>query len=312
MKAIIYRSELDFIARCVMDYSDIETGGDIFGFWTHSGYPSIQYIIGPGPNSNRHATAFYQDKKYLIEMGRLLREKYGLQHIGEWHSHHRLNLAEPSGGDKSTVRRAIETYGLNYFFLTICNIQPKEVNINGFHFSAHKNDYDRAEWVILDGESPMRREFDDKFRNLIYKPIHDRVNYIALPATTLDGVVVVNEGQTAQFPETSWMNTKEGKDQLKIIIESLKKQFNEVKIFQTDDKRVKLEVHANSKQFVIVFPHDVPRTKPEIDIIQRNDGSIRNNFFKDLNLRLKWSEDKYKTYITNYISALYSIDEITD
>src|SRR4051812_13795577 len=103
MKAVIYESELEFIANCVMDYPDIETGGDLFGFWTHSGYPSIQYIIGPGPKSNRTSTAFYQDKDYLIEMGRLLREKFGLQHIGEWHSHHQMNLNHPSSGDKRTI-----------------------------------------------------------------------------------------------------------------------------------------------------------------------------------------------------------------
>jgi hypothetical protein len=42
-KAIIYQSELDYISRCVLDYPNIETGGDLFGFWTYSGFPVIQY-----------------------------------------------------------------------------------------------------------------------------------------------------------------------------------------------------------------------------------------------------------------------------
>ena len=30
-KAIIYKSELEYISRCVLDYLNIETGGDLFG-----------------------------------------------------------------------------------------------------------------------------------------------------------------------------------------------------------------------------------------------------------------------------------------
>ena len=312
MKAIIYKGELDFIARCVMDYPDIETGGDLFGFWTHSGYPSIQYVIGPGPKSNRHATAFYQDKEYLIEIGRLLREKYALQHIGEWHSHHKLGLAEPSGGDKNTIYRAIEKYGLRNFFLTICNIESKDVKINGFYFSANKNDHDHSQWVILDNESPLRKEFDNNHKDLIYKPKEKKVDYIAQPSTTLEGVIVEQEKEIAKFPEGSWMNTKDGKEQLKNITEVLKKQFDDVKIFQTDDKKIKLEVDANNKNFVIIFPHDFPKSKPEIGFLHKRDGSILKQLYNDLNRTLTWKEDKYKIYITNYITALYSIDEIED
>lgn len=30
-KAIIYRSEIDFMSRCILDYPDIETGGSCSG-----------------------------------------------------------------------------------------------------------------------------------------------------------------------------------------------------------------------------------------------------------------------------------------
>ena len=35
----------------------------------------------------------------MERLGGLLFSRAGLQHIGEWHSHHRLGLAEPSGGE---------------------------------------------------------------------------------------------------------------------------------------------------------------------------------------------------------------------
>ena len=36
-KAIIYRSEIDYISRCILDYPNIETGGQLFGYWTALG-----------------------------------------------------------------------------------------------------------------------------------------------------------------------------------------------------------------------------------------------------------------------------------
>jgi hypothetical protein len=159
-KALIYKSELDYISRCVLDYPNIETGGDLFGFWTHSGYPVIQYVIGPGPNANHQSTFFNQDGNYLSEIGNKLRETHGLQHIGEWHSHHQLGLAEPSGHDISTVCKAITQYNLSNFFLVITNIRDNSSSVNGFMFNKEKGrDFDYAGWVILESHSPIRQDF---------------------------------------------------------------------------------------------------------------------------------------------------------
>ena len=51
-KAIIYSSEISFIGRCILDSPNIETGGQLFGFWTASGNPVVVYAIGPGPKAN--------------------------------------------------------------------------------------------------------------------------------------------------------------------------------------------------------------------------------------------------------------------
>ena len=31
-RAIIYRSEIDFVSRCILDCPNFETGGELFGF----------------------------------------------------------------------------------------------------------------------------------------------------------------------------------------------------------------------------------------------------------------------------------------
>ena len=88
--AMIYCSELDYISRCILDSTTIETGGQLFGFWTSTGIPVVLYAIGPGPLANHQVTFFNQDVDYLLNVGTALLQRYGLQHIGEWHSHHQL------------------------------------------------------------------------------------------------------------------------------------------------------------------------------------------------------------------------------
>ena len=101
--AIIYRSEMDYISRCIHDYPNIETGGQLFGFITEAGAPVVCYAIGPGPNANHQSTFFNQDTEYLQNTYNKLNRRYGLRYIGEWHSHHQLGLAKPSGHDASTI-----------------------------------------------------------------------------------------------------------------------------------------------------------------------------------------------------------------
>ena len=76
--AIIYQGELDFISRCILDYPNIETGGQLFGFWTASGVPVVLYAIGPGPNANHQVAFFNQDIDYLTKVGHVLASRYGM------------------------------------------------------------------------------------------------------------------------------------------------------------------------------------------------------------------------------------------
>ena len=53
--ALIYQGELDYLSRCILDRPSIETGGELFGYWTASGVPVVLYAIGPGPRARRTA-----------------------------------------------------------------------------------------------------------------------------------------------------------------------------------------------------------------------------------------------------------------
>lgn len=257
-KALIYKSELDYISRCVLDYPNIETGGDLFGFWTHSGYPVIQYVIGPGPNANHQSTFFNQDGNYLSEIGNKLRETHGLQHIGEWHSHHQLGLAEPSGHDISTVCKAIAQYNLSNFFLVITNIRDNSSSVNGFMFNKEKGrDFDYAGWVILESHSPIRQDFDLKYQDLVYQPRTKEASLLDLSKATLNNLEFFKPEYSSEY----WLSDKSNHLVLKGIIEALGRFVANVQVFQrNDDKTIYLEFHKDNKEYVVIFPIDFPKT----------------------------------------------------
>ncbi|MGN0826390.1 MAG: hypothetical protein ACI4QD_00455 [Kiritimatiellia bacterium] len=159
--AIIYRSELDFISRCILDRRSIETGGELFGFWTGNGVPVVLYAIGPGAHANHQAAFFNQDVDYLVTIGKRLIARYGLQHIGEWHSHHQLGLARPSGHDASTMVNSIRKLNLGRFLLAIGNCTATASTLNAFAFTQSCGyDYVHAAWEIKECESPFRARID--------------------------------------------------------------------------------------------------------------------------------------------------------
>ena len=119
--AIIYRSEMDYISRCIHDYPNIETGGQLFGYLTENGSPVVCYAIGPGMNANHQSAFFNQDTEYLQSTYNELNRRYGLRYIGEWHSHHQLGLAKPSGHDASTIVHGIRRSNFRHFLLCIGN-----------------------------------------------------------------------------------------------------------------------------------------------------------------------------------------------
>ena len=124
----INEREYQRICLWTLKQQSLETGGDLFGLWLDKHTAVIQLVLGPGKNCRRTSTSFYQDVPYLDETGSHLTHKEGLCHIGEWHSHHKLRLNHPSGGDENTVWSNMQKYGLTRFVLFIANIIPAGAN----------------------------------------------------------------------------------------------------------------------------------------------------------------------------------------
>jgi hypothetical protein len=268
IKAIINADELTFIARCVLDFNDLETGGDYFGYWNKDGMPVIKYVTGPGKKTTRTSTSFYQDIEYLHECGDYIHGKFALEHIGSWHSHHKLGLDHPSGGDVNTMRNCLNTQGVDKFFITICNIiSSDEVNINGFLFSnAFRNLYEKSDWVILPDASPYRRQIEDKADFITY-PKTKKAKF-RVSQTTLNASKKIIQPEKADLPKDSYFDTEEGRKFLKNEFEKIKedKDASDVEIIQNADKTIGISFKYEGKELEIRYPLDFSEKNPNPEL----------------------------------------------
>lgn len=123
----IWESEVRFIAGTSIAWPELETGGHLYGLWTASGRAVVAFASGPGPNATHQATHFAQDVDYFRQTTRILRDEYGLQLVGPWHSHHRLGLDKPSGGDEQTTKSLSRRNNLTRLVEILVNHVPPQL-----------------------------------------------------------------------------------------------------------------------------------------------------------------------------------------
>ena len=167
-RIIIYKSEFEYIARCILERNNIETGGQLFGHWTADGTPIILYALGPGPKGNHQPTFFQQDLDYLVKIGKHLKHDFGLHHIGEWHSHHQLGLDHPSGYDIQTMTSSIRKENLGHFLLCIGTCKGNAATARGF--LCDSNRCQDAEWDVITSESPVRPIINRALAGMLIHP----------------------------------------------------------------------------------------------------------------------------------------------
>lgn len=217
--ALIYRSEFDQVSRHILDRRNIETGGQLFGFWTAHGVPVVLFALGPGPKANHQSTFFNQDIDYLLQVGSILTERYGLQHIGEWHSHHQLGLARPSGHDVNTMVSSMVHNNLGRFLMALGNCDETTSVLNAFEFAqGSETAYRQMPWKIKEIDSPFRTviEDDTELRRLIVEPKTKTASH-GREYTTGDAVV----REVPFYPEGYWLHQPENNLILKKIVDSL-------------------------------------------------------------------------------------------
>jgi hypothetical protein len=161
MEAMIYESEVEAMSAWMGDHSRLETGGELFGLWTHTGAPVVMLAIGPGPRARHNPTSFYQDTTHLETEHRRVWEGHGLVDVGNWHSHHHIGLAEPSGGDVASVWGGMASAGWSRFLLGIGNFPHRDeraCTFGLFLFDRARGSFEHVPARILPGTSPLRQQ----------------------------------------------------------------------------------------------------------------------------------------------------------
>jgi len=253
-KVLIYDSEIDRVAQLTVEYPDIETGGSLFGYWTHSGSPVVSYVAGPGQSSQHNVYSFYQDERYLHDLGTELYDQHGLQHVGEWHSHHRLGLNQPSSGDVDTVRSGMAGRNWLRFLLLIATIEESprlEVLQNFFLFSDGEHVPEPLRILLLPGSSPFARPVPDSREE---PRRHGRVPWREGPSTP---------GRRQQAEEVfrgAWFVSTEGKAKLVRVLEQFESAGIESRISPAPDGHtVKLVLPRGTLILDRHFPERAPQ-----------------------------------------------------
>lgn len=295
--AYIYKSELDYISRCILDYKNIETGGQLFGYWTADGSPIVVYVIGPGTHANHQIAFFNQDVDYLVSIGNILVHHYGLQHIGEWHSHHKLGLAQPSGHDTSTMADTIREKQLPRFLLCIGNCSDTESTFNPFNFTYNAGyNYIKAQWSVKDIDSP--------FRNLIDRELKDHLIFPTTqhPSYRMDGMR--KNFQTISPTKTGyWFEEKQNRLVLKNIMDFLSSfpHKGQCSIQMDSQNHVQLLVKRANREELFYFTTKFPLVAPDIRF-RSTDGT-----FVPINNKWIFEGDTFASFV-KYYKSLYNYD----
>ena len=289
------QEEMDILSRYILDYKNIETGGQLFGYWTFDGKPVVLFVLGPGPMAGHHSAFFMQDLDYLRKCARILKEKYGLDHVGEWHSHHQLGLDHPSGHDARNLSTNIRRLGYEKFLLCIGTCTDSYSSINAFMFYQNKDDYDQIPWLIKNVESPFRKMIEEAGNSIFIYPLTSTSN--------MKNVYEVHHSShvsKVKYGHSYWLNEANSRAILKQIVDYLDSipsqkciptldNNNEIHLVTCHESEPLADIH-----FPLHFPIDPPiiRTpegrKINNDNIWRFDGNIYEAFilyYKSFNLK---------------------------
>ena len=185
MSLRIFASELEVVQVAIEQYLDLETGGHLFGLYGRDGVPVIYLATGPGHGSRHNPTSFYPQTDYLAAVTERLYDAYGLQHIGEWHSHHQLGLPTPSGGDDHTVWTGLDDLDTDRWVLGIGTLEGgrRGLRASPTHSTLGLWIYDRTtrtrhqcQIETLPGTSPVR----EVARGLPRAPADHRIAHLPL------------------------------------------------------------------------------------------------------------------------------------
>ena len=163
----IFAGCLQYMAGDACGWGEVETGGPVLGLFSHAGRPVVM-LAGPGgPETCNETTHFAMDTDYVTALNRNLQEKFGIQYMGNWHSHHVLGIDHPSGGDADNIHRLARRHNIPRMVQIILtheqgsnwgtDIKCARIRANAFIYEEASNGpFMRCQIRVLQSQSPIR------------------------------------------------------------------------------------------------------------------------------------------------------------
>ena len=303
----IFESEFKEIENFVLQYQNIETGGDLFGLWTRDAEPVVQLIIGPGRKCRRTSVSFHQDTDYLQNVGTFVNTSFMLCHIGSWHSHHQLSLTQPSAGDRSTVCNNFPR-GLQRYIMIIANIEcstrtgEKYVVIHPYMFTSEGRACKKGTVETISGTSPFREdgnvlrtlcqgaEQNRATSNLGYgnstRARSPRIVHHSPSKTESQRSLKTSRNTHSGHGKKQWYTTPEGEYKLKKLNDQIRRKFNliaDVDFHRNRDSLdLTLEFPHNGKRWVIQFPASFDQEPARIQHSSNSSPIYSTNIVEDI------------------------------
>ncbi len=132
LKEEVYNTIIDVALKSL----DVETGGILMGYDKDFYTVEVTHVSLPGPNAIRTKTKFLRDTKYCEKVLKENYNKYGVDYVGEWHSHV-VNLGELSSGDILTLTAIMmdPDYNFNSFAKILAIVKDSQVYLKGYIIS---------------------------------------------------------------------------------------------------------------------------------------------------------------------------------
>lgn len=155
----IFEEELRVLVSEIKRFPNTETGGALYGLWSHGGQPTVWLATRPGPRAERRHTYFADDPATHMALERGLWERFGVQCVGVWHSHHHLGMPVLSTGDIDRTRTYARHTGRQRFAEVLgYYLEDDRVGLKPWIYPRASDGHCIASrFEVLPGRSPLRR-----------------------------------------------------------------------------------------------------------------------------------------------------------
>jgi hypothetical protein len=153
----VFASELSVLVDEALAWPSTETGGELFGLWSHGDSPTVFLASRPGAGAEHAVTRFQQALDVHMALERLAWDRFGLQVVGIWHSHHQLRLNHLSEGDIARTMSYASNAGRRRFCEVLAWHGGGRVGLRPWVYTdAPRGAAAPSRIEVIPGESPIR------------------------------------------------------------------------------------------------------------------------------------------------------------